>query len=861
MNNNYLIFNDLGILDLSDIKEVSQGNHNVDYYFIGYHDYNYQNSYVSTAVTLPDGTNMPELATSLKEFEFNGTSYKGFMFKLPETLTSIAGNLTITMVLSSLEDDTQLCSSQVNIPIHATDTPTEPTITNAQYDNMLETINENFNEIERKIDAGMLKGDKGDKGDKGEEGDAATIEIGEVKTVESNKPAKVTNVGTETNAIFDFEIPKGEGGMSNQDKDKLESIEWNAQVNKIETIALFSSDGTHLIEYYPDGSKKLQLPLPEKVGVKLGYEANDGILRLLDQNGSILSFVDLPLELIVNSGYYDADDKNIVLVLANGATIQIPAEDLVDEYNADGTTITKDGNNTFSVSTSIINRISTNENDIDDLKDDVSGLSTNKADKTEVNKKLDKTAYVVDSRLSDSSTNPVQNKILTTTLGNKSDIWNTGYKLQSRFDSSTNKLYLDLITIQDEYLSELTIDLSSLSGKIDTISVNGVEQTITNKNVDITVPTDYVTNQQLTDGLNSKQNNLTSSQLQAVNSGATSTNIAQINTNASNITDLQNSKADITSVPAKISVGVNQGAGSFILSLKNANGTEISNSRGYFHVDNNRLKISDSKIMFDETGLATEEFVNSSIATNTATFRGTYSDVADLPTTGVDINDYAFVITIDANGNTAYNRYKFTTTWEYEYTLNNSSFTAEQWAAIQSGITQELVAQITTNKNDISGKANTSDLSAVATSGLYTDLIGIPPVSNMFSPAQWETINSTINNGTLTIQKNGTSVGTFTANQSDNSTINIEVPTGAAASKGVVTTIDTSANLPTSNAVKIFVEGKGYITSAPVTSVNGQTGEVVIDIPDTSEFANKTDLGTQATFSLSGTTLTITPKE
>lgn len=72
----------------------------------------------------------------------------------------------------------------------------------------------------------------------------------------------------------------------------------------------------------------------------------------------------------------------------------------------------------------------------------------------------------------------------------------------------------------------------------------------------------------------------------------------------------------------------------------------------------------------------------------------------------------------------------------------------------------------------------------------------------------------TVNNATLTIQKNGTSIGTFTSNASTNSTINITVPTGAAADKGVVTTVDTSANLPTSNAVKTFVEGKGYVTSS-----------------------------------------------
>ena len=104
----------------------------------------------------------------------------------------------------------------------------------------------------------------------------------------------------------------------------------------------------------------------------------------------------------------------------------------------------------------------------------------------------------------------------------------------------------------------------------------------------------------------------------------------------------------------------------------------------------------------------------------------------------------------------------------------------------------------------------------------------------------------TVNNATLTIQKNGTSVGTFTANASSNSTVNITVPTGAAADKGVVTTIDTSANLPTSNAVKTFVEGKGYITSSGSITGNAATatkatqdgsGNVI-----TSTYAKKTDL-------------------
>lgn len=112
-----------------------------------------------------------------------------------------------------------------------------------------------------------------------------------------------------------------------------------------------------------------------------------------------------------------------------------------------------------------------------------------------------------------------------------------------------------------------------------------------------------------------------------------------------------------------------------------------------------------------ENKLTTESFVNSSIATNTATFRGTYDLTAEqlnaLPwqntnPTGnyyCDNNDYVFLTTKKDGQVIAYSRYKCviaasTITWGYEYTLNNSSFTDEQWAAINSGITAEIVNSI-----------------------------------------------------------------------------------------------------------------------------------------------------------------------
>ena len=100
-----------------------------------------------------------------------------------------------------------------------------------------------------------------------------------------------------------------------------------------------------------------------------------------------------------------------------------------------------------------------------------------------------------------------------------------------------------------------------------------------------------------------------------------------------------------------------------------------------------------------ENKLTTEDFVNSSIATNTAYFRGTFNSVEELEAYEGEKtnNDYAFVRTADQFGAISFNRYKYNSKsgiWEYEYTLNNSSFTAAQWDAINSGITAELVAQI-----------------------------------------------------------------------------------------------------------------------------------------------------------------------
>ena len=77
-----------------------------------------------------------------------------------------------------------------------------------------------------------------------------------------------------------------------------------------------------------------------------------------------------------------------------------------------------------------------------------------------------------------------------------------------------------------------------------------------------------------------------------------------------------------------------------------------------------------------------------------------------------------------------------------------------------------------------------------------------------------------VNNGQITIQKNGENVKTFGLNDSTNSIINIEVPT----------------------AVSELENDKGYLTSVPVTSVNGKTGEVQLSAADIGALPDTTSI-------------------
>jgi len=210
----------------------------------------------------------------------------------------------------------------------------------------------------------------------------------------------------------------------------------------------------------------------------------------------------------------------------------------------------------------------------------------------------------------------------------------------------------------------------------------------------------------------------TSSQWEALNSGITSglvTKLLALPTNAE-LTTLLGGKQDTISDLSTIRSGASAGA----TAVQPAALTEEENrAKAAEKANADDIDAIEEKIpaaASDQNQLADKQFVNSSIATNTATYRGSFNLVTDLSLTidatraqiatalasaivTADNNDYAFVQVPTATATPtiiqSVDRYKFDgTDWAFEYSLNNSGFTAAQWNAINSGITTGDVSKL-----------------------------------------------------------------------------------------------------------------------------------------------------------------------
>ena len=137
--------------------------------------------------------------------------------------------------------------------------------------------------------------------------------------------------------------------------------------------------------------------------------------------------------------------------------------------------------------------------------------------------------------------------------------------------------------------------------------------------------------------------------------------------------------------------------------------------------------------------------------------------------------------------------------------ISNSQTSAE-WGNITGDLSDQTDLQTALN-----AKANVADLATVATSGSYDDLTDKP----------------TIGNATLTIQKNSTNVDTFTANATENKTINIIVPTTAADVSALPDSTKYGANLTLS------INSTTYVVTAQLKDQDGNNlgTAQTIDLP------------------------------
>jgi len=307
----------------------------------------------------------------------------------------------------------------------------------------------------------------------------------------------------------------------------------------------------------------------------------------------------------------------------------------------------------------------------------------------------------VDTELSTTSTNPVQNKVITNAVNTKQDTLVSGTSIKTINNNSL--LGSGNITIEG---SSGTSDYTALTNKpsINSIELSG-NKTLSDLNIaSVQSVTDEATARVSADLLKEDISNKTTT----LNASSTDTQYPSSKVVYDNLV----LKASDSSLTAHTS--------------NTSNPHSVTKSQvGLSNVDNtsdiskpvstatqtalDTLETSITKLIPTEATetnkLADKDFVNSSISTATATFKGTFASTTALPTTDVDNNDYAFVTSTDTAGNTLYNRYKYDgDAWAFEYSLNNSSFTSEQWAAIQSGITTTLVTQITTNQTDIASE-------------------------------------------------------------------------------------------------------------------------------------------------------------
>lgn len=238
------------------------------------------------------------------------------------------------------------------------------------------------------------------------------------------------------------------------------------------------------------------------------------------------------------------------------------------------------------------------------------------------------------------------------------------------------------------------------------------------------------------------------------NTAGISANSEAIEANAADIVTINNTlknKADTSAIPTKLS--------------------QLSNDKGFITNAVNNLTN-----YYKKSEVYTQTEVNNLIA-NISTLD--IEVVTELPATGNPSTIY--LVAKDPETNDIYDEYLYINAkWER---IGTTAIDLTPYA-----LKTEIPTKVSELTNDKGYLTTHQTVATVAKTGSYNDLTDKPTIP-------------TVNNGTLTIQKNGTTVKTFTANSSSNVTANITVPTNN----------------------NELTNGAGYITSAGSITGNAAT--------------------------------------
>ncbi|MBE6547927.1 MAG: hypothetical protein E7667_03490 [Ruminococcaceae bacterium] len=160
----------------------------------------------------------------------------------------------------------------------------------------------------------------------------ATVEI----TEDSNGVFKLAAYGGDDKIIGDkIPIFVGEGNLAQSAKDYIfQKISDNINEYGANTVVPYvtgavSNAITHAAQLDIATNARVDAT-QENTVASVEYDAKTGVLKFVPMTGEAKQ-IDLPLELTVQRGYYDADANDLVIVLTSGDEVRIPVDALIYE--------------------------------------------------------------------------------------------------------------------------------------------------------------------------------------------------------------------------------------------------------------------------------------------------------------------------------------------------------------------------------------------------------------------------------------------------------------------------------------------------------------------------------------------------